>query len=189
MGDAPDSTQRPGDDEFREPAQEPGDTQALAYLPSYSRETTLRRDASGRWFHDGERVRHRGVARAFDRWLARAPDGRFCLKNSVNWAYVGVEGPAYFVRSVALVGNELTLTLSDGAIETLVPETLQHSQASRYFCRVKDGLEAAFDRHATFALSDFLVLEGESIWLALGDARYPVAARPLATSRESSSAV
>ncbi len=176
MGDVSDSEPHPGTINAKSDEREASDARALAYLPGYSRETSLRRDEAGRWFHEGERVRHRGVARAFDRWLSRAPDGRFCLKNSVNWAYVQVEGPAYFVRAVALAGSALVLTLSDDSVEPLIPETLRHNQASRYFCLVKGGLDAAFDRHASFALSDFLLLEGETIWLALGDTRYPVAA-------------
>ena len=63
-----------------------------ALPPGMSRETTIRRDVHGRWFHDGAPIEQANVERAFDTWVDRAPDGRYCLKNDIHWVYVAIEG-------------------------------------------------------------------------------------------------
>src|SRR6187401_1154866 len=94
---------------------------ALA-LRGFSRETTLFRDGEGRWFHDGQPLEHSNLVRAFDRWIERAPDdsGRYCVKNDINWAYITLEGPPFFVRSVVLdPGGTPQLLLSNDRREAL----------------------------------------------------------------------
>jgi len=45
-----------------------------ALLAGRTRETTIARDAEGRWFHDGQALEHPNLTRAFDRWVERAED-------------------------------------------------------------------------------------------------------------------
>src|SRR5580700_1822488 len=47
-----------------------------------SRESTIRLDAEGRFFHEGARVEHPRLEAAMHTWIARHPDdGRFILTN------------------------------------------------------------------------------------------------------------
>ncbi|MBK8010661.1 MAG: DUF1285 domain-containing protein [Deltaproteobacteria bacterium] len=125
--------------------------------PTLSRETSIRRDGQGRWFHEGEPVDNRSVARAFDRWIARAPDGRYCLKNEVNWAYVEIEGAPVLVRAIQVVEDEVRLDLSDDRTERLATETLRQSHDGRLYCDVRGGsLTAEFSSSAAVQLAPWL---------------------------------
>lgn len=152
-------------------------------IPSgLSRETTIRRDASGRWFHEGDPVTNAAVARAFDRWIDVAEDGRFCLRNSVNWAYVEIEGAPLFVKSVAQEDGETVLHFSNDAREALRFETLRRDAEGRLYCTAQNGqLTALFLRRAMFELSDLIDEDEEGIFLWNGSSkvRPPVTDEPL----------
>src|SRR5262249_38727988 len=103
----------------------------------------------------------------------RADDGRYCLRNDINWAYVAVEGPALFVRATRVddAGN-LQLTLSDDRSEPLRPETLRQGPDGALYCDARDGrFVARFDRFAMQQLESVLREDGEGVYLALGDRR------------------
>src|SRR5690349_2729772 len=108
-----------------------------ALLQGRTRETTIVRDAQGRWFQDGQPLEHPNLTRAFDRWIERAEDGRYCLKNDINWAYFKLEGPPFFVRSLTLEPNgEITLLLSNEQREPLHAESLRLGSDGALYCDV-----------------------------------------------------
>jgi hypothetical protein len=121
-----------------------------------SRETTIRRDAEGRWFHDEEPVENEKLARAFDRWVERAEDGRFCLKNDINWAYISLEGAPYFVRAVRVQDGAARLLLSNDWEVPLDFRSLREGPDAALYCDVGEGLTARFDRHAAVQLGELL---------------------------------
>ncbi len=154
------------------------------FLEGRSRETTIRRDALGRWFHDGEPLEHEGLTRAFDRWVELADDGRYCLKNDINWAYITLEGPPYFVRSLQIEPNgEVLLALSNDTQERLRPETLRAGADGALYCDVGTGLTARFDRHAAAQLEPLLGEDELGIYVNVAGqhARPRVVADPLAS--------
>src|SRR5688572_9125041 len=109
-------------------------------MAGLTRETTIRRDALGRWFHDGQPLEHAGLTRAFDGWIEIADDGRFCLKNEINWAYITLEGPPLFVRSALVApSGEVSLRLSDGRQERLDPATLREGPDGALYAQVRGG--------------------------------------------------
>jgi len=139
-----------------------------------SRETKIRRDARGRWFDGDEPIGHPGIEKAFDRWIDRADDGRYVLKNSVNWAYVAIEGPPLFVRQVVLDDDGAQLVLSDQAVERLDPSTLRQGTDGQIYCTARKGtMAAAFDRAAAMQLGaaaegdDELMLGGQRVKVPL----------------------
>jgi hypothetical protein len=152
-------------------------------LKGLSRETTIRRDARGRWFHDGSPLEHPGLIRAFDSWIDRAEDGRYCLRNEINWAYITLEGPPFFVRSLTVeASGDVDLFVSDGRRYRLDPSTLRQGSDGALYCDVRDDvMTAQFDRHAMMQLADFLREDGGGVYLQLGDraVRPPVVADPL----------
>jgi hypothetical protein len=150
--------------------------------PGLSRETRIRRDALGRWWNGEDPIDHPGLTRAFDAWLDRAPDGRYCLRNDINWAYVELEGAPLFVRAVRLAGDGVVLSLSDGREERLDPTTLRQDRDGVLHCDARGGAFAArFDRHAQAALEPLLAEDEEGPYLTLGGARVrpPVVGDPL----------
>lgn len=154
-----------------------------SFLEGRSRETTIRRDAQGRWFHDGEPLDHPNLTRAFDRWVQVAEDGRYCLKNDINWAYITLEGAPLFVRvSRVEPGGRASLLLSDDTWEALDPATLRQAADGALYCDVHGGLVARFDRLAMQQLEALLGEDESGVYLALaptGRVRPPVVQDPL----------
>lgn len=146
-----------------------------------SRETTIRRTADGRWFHDGEPIENEKLARAFDRWVERAEDGRFCLKNDINWAYISLEGAPYFVRAVRVEGRKAQLLLSNDREVELDVRTLREGEDGALYCEVGENLTARFDRHAAVQLGELLEEDDQGPYFRLGDERVrpPRVADPL----------
>jgi hypothetical protein len=131
-----------------------------------TRETKIRRDSHGRWFNDGVAVTHRNLTDAFDRWLGRAPDGRYALENDINWAYVTIDGPARFVESVVLEGAAVTLRFRGGFEAPLDPATLREGPEGALYAG--DALPARFSRSAMMDLAECLDEDEAGPYLRLG---------------------
>jgi hypothetical protein len=154
-----------------------------ALLAGRTRETSIRRDRHGRWYEGGTPLEHPNLTRSFDGWIDRSEDGRFCLSNDINWAYVTIEGPAYFVRGVVRDGGAVTLLLSGDRREPLRGETLRQDSAGALYCDVREGrCPARFDNHATVQLADWIGEDAEGLYVDLptGRVRPPVVDDPLA---------
>jgi len=125
------------------------------FLQGLTRETSIRRDSLGRWFYDGDPLTHPNLVRAFNRWLDRAEDGRYCLRNDLHWVYVTLEGPPRFVHAVERTAEgEFTMHLSDERTEQLQPATLRQDTAGALYCELQNGLWARFDNSAMAQLAD-----------------------------------
>ena len=95
------------------------------FLQGRTRETEIRRDARGRWFNGTDRITHPNLVQSFDGWIDRAEDGRFCLSNAINWAYVEIEGPPYAVKDVDASSEGVVLHLSGGRARGPLPRSLR----------------------------------------------------------------
>lgn len=148
--------------------------------PGRSRETQIRRDARGHWWNGETEITHVLLTRAFDSWIERTEDGRYCLKNDINWAYVTIEGAPIDVRACRLEreGDAIArciLVLSDGREEPLALRTLRDASDGSLYCDVRDGtMPARFDAHAAMQLSDAIAEspDGATVTIA-GDAFTP----------------
>jgi hypothetical protein len=152
-------------------------------LTGRTRETAIRRDALGRWWNGDERIDHPKVARSFDGWIERAEDGRLCLANDINWAYVSIEGPAYFVRALRWDGESAMLTLSGERHDKLDPATLRAGDDGALYCDVLGGtLPARFDNHAAMQLAERFATDDVGEYLAIAGEKFraPTVADPLA---------
>lgn len=142
-------------------------------MAGFTRETQIRRDARGRWFNGEDPIDHPLLVRAFDGWVDRAEDGRMCLTNDINWAYIEVEGPPYWVRGVEGGGDGVRLRLSGDLEEPLDPATLRQDAEGALYCSVRGGRCAArFDRYAADRLVELAGGEDdEGPYLELGGRR------------------
>jgi hypothetical protein len=121
-----------------------------------SRESTIRLDRDGHFFHEGERVEHPGLAAAMHTWIARHPDDhRFILTNGYDWTYFTVEDVPFFVRSLRIEPDRVMLLLSDGTEERWDPHATR-IVGDHIYTTVKGDYEARFDRHAQTALGEIL---------------------------------
>ena len=130
----------------------------LAPPPGTSRESTIRLDAEGKFWHDGARVDHPALEKALHGWIALHPDnGRFILTNGYDWTYFRVDDVAYAVRSLRVTPENVTLVLSDETEEPLDPASLRVGNGEALYAKVKGGqFEARFSRHAQTALAPIL---------------------------------
>jgi uncharacterized protein len=146
-----------------------------------SRESSIRLDAQGEFWHEGSRVARRDMRDAFSRWLARHPDdGRFILVNGYDWTYITVDDVPYFVRAVRRTGGGPELTLSDGSVEPLGGETLEFDESGALYVRVKASSESAkFTPSAQRDLEPFLVERDGEIRVLGVDGPAPVRSRSL----------
>jgi hypothetical protein len=144
--------------------------------PGRSRESTIRLDAQGRFFHDNEAVTHPGMARAFATWIARHPDdGRYILNNGWDWSYFTVEDVPFFVEHVR-AGEVPTLVLSDGTEEPLDASSVRTADDGSLYLGVKRGeFDARFRPSAQLELGPWLDedADGTPVLVILG-ARYRV---------------
>ncbi len=136
-----------------------------------SRETTIRRTADGKWFQGEDPIANVKLARAFDRWVTRAEDGRYCLKNDVNWAYFTLEGAPYFVRAVHVAGGRAELALSNEDRVPLDLRTLREGPDGALYCDAYPGQPARFDAHAAVQLGALLEEDERGPYLRDGDQR------------------
>jgi hypothetical protein len=130
----------------------------------FSRESKIRIDRDGNFWHEGERVEHEGLARGLASWLTRdAETGRFILRNTMDWCFITVDDAPLVVRSVTVRDDgSVTLALSDGTVELLDPSTLRLSGDDVPYCDVKSGLlPARFARTAAFTLLERAKATGE----------------------------
>ena len=139
------------------------------FLQGRSRETDIRRDARGRWFNGDDRIDHPNLARSFDSWVDRADDGRFCLSNAINWAYVEIDGPAYFVKDIEATADGIGLLLSGDLRELLEPASLRQGPEGALWCAVREGrCPARFDNHAVSKMSEWISEDEEGIYVLVG---------------------
>jgi hypothetical protein len=147
-----------------------------------SRESSIRLDAEGRFWHEGALVEHYGMARAFASWIGRHPDdGRYVLDNGFDWTYIQVEDAPLFVLGVHGDGlGGLALSLFDGTEEALDPSALWLGAGGALHTLIRGrALPARFSREAQIALGQWLEeAEGGSIVLRIGGQSYSVLANP-----------
>ncbi len=133
-----------------------------------SRESTIRLDGEGRFFHDDVLVDHPKLRDAFHTWIARHPDdGRYILTNGYDWTYFIVEDVPYFVRSIRAEEGDAILVLSDGSEEPLDPSTVRANERGELYLEVKREAKAGpfaakMTRFAQGQLGPFLEDAGPS---------------------------
>lgn len=150
----------------------------LAPPPGTSRESTIRLDAEGRFFHDGVRVDHPALEAALHSWIARHPDdGRYILTNGYDWTYFQVDDAPYVVRSVRIEEDRIDLVLSDATVEPLDPASLRIGEGDALYAKVKkSAFDAKFSRHAQTELAPVLGEDGEgNVVLRVGGRAHRIA--------------
>jgi hypothetical protein len=142
----------------------------IAPPPGTSRESTIRLDRDGRFWHDGALVENEALSRALHTWIARHPDdGRYILTNGYDWTYFQVDDVPYLVTSVSVEGDRVALTLSDGTSEPMGIEGLEAGRDGALYVRVKGGaFEARFTRHAQTSLAPVTDEDGGQVVLRIG---------------------
>src|SRR5262245_29666857 len=104
------------------------------------RQSGIRLDREGRFWHEGAEVTHRGFRRALLRWLDRLDDGRPILRlDEKRYAYIDVEDADLLALAVRWVGDRAILHLNDESEEELDYASLTVGAGDALYCRVHGG--------------------------------------------------
>lgn len=144
------------------------------------RQTGLRLDREGRFWHEGAEVTHEGFRRALLRWIdLRAEDGRPILRlDERRYAYVDVDDTPLLVVSATSHDDRITVALNDGSSEELAYDTLAVGDGDALYCRVRGGrLEARITTTAYYVIAEHIEAEGDGFALRLGDRSFPIGER------------
>lgn len=134
----------------------------------------IRLDSEGQFWHDGQRVTHPGILRAWHRGLERAPDGRYLIRFGHDWAYVRVDDAPFFVLRATPEEKDIRLRLSNETEDILQGPTLGLSPDGVLYCKVKGEHVAKFTRQAQADLGPFLHQEEGRFVLRHGGQAWPI---------------
>ena len=120
------------------------------------RQTGIRLDREGRFWHEGAVVTHRGFQRALLRWLDRLDDGRPILRlDERRYAYVDVDDAELLALSARWQGDRAFLTLNDESDEELDYASLEVDADNALYCSARGGrLTARITTPAYYALAE-----------------------------------
>jgi hypothetical protein len=121
------------------------------------RQSGIRLDAEGRFWHEGAEVLHHGLRAALWRWLDRNPDGRWVLRlDAARFVYLDVDDAPHYARSLRWEADRAILLLADGTEEELAYSTLRIAQSGVAYCLVKGRFPARLSTAAWGALASHL---------------------------------
>jgi len=120
------------------------------------RQTGIRLDREGRFWHEGAVVTHRGFQLALLRWLDRLDDGRPILRlDEQRYAYVDVDDAELLAVSSRWDGDRAILALNDETEEELDYPSLAVGAENALYCRVRSGrLTARITTRAYYVLAE-----------------------------------
>jgi hypothetical protein len=134
------------------------------------RQSGIRLDADGRFWHDGAEVTHAGLRAALYRWLDRNPDGRYVLRlDEHRFVYLDVEDAPFVIRSLRWEGDRARVRLADDSEEELDYASVRVAASGVAYARVKGRFEGRFARAAWGGLQEHLVeRDGATVLEAAG---------------------
>jgi uncharacterized protein len=129
------------------------------------RQSGIRLDAEGRFWHEGQEVTHAGLRAAFWRWLDRNPDGRYVLRlDERRFVYLDVDDAPYLVRSLRWDGERALALLSDESEEPLDLQSVRLRGEVAY-ATVKGRFDARLSSSAWAVLAERIVERDGAHWL------------------------
>jgi hypothetical protein len=144
------------------------------------RQTGIRLDREGRFWHEGAEVTHPGFRRALLRWLDRLEDGRPILRlDEKRYAYVDVDDAHLLATSARWDGDRAMLRFNDGSEEELDYRHLEIGAEDALYTTARAGrLTARITTRAYQVLAERLEqLRDGTYVLAARAAKHPIRPR------------
>ena len=140
------------------------------------RQTGIRLDREGRFWHEGAEIEHPGLRRALLRWMDVLDDGRPILRlDEHRYAYVDVDDAHLLVTSIAWDGDRAIATLNDGSREEIDYASLRVGRGHALYCKVRGGrLDARITQPAYYVLAERIEERGDDFGLPVGDRFYVI---------------
>ncbi len=142
------------------------------------RQTGLRLDASGQFWHEGAMVTHQGIRMALLRWMDTLADGRSILRiDDGRYAYIEVDDAHLLATSANWRDDRVWLVLNDGTQEELAYETLVAKPTGAMYCRVRGGrLRARLKPDASATVAEQIWEQGGNVFLHAAGQTFAVSA-------------
>ena len=138
------------------------------------RQSGIRLDGDGRFWHEGQEVTHAGLRAAFFRWLDRNPDGRWVLRlDEKRFVWLDVDDAPFVVRSARWDGGRAVGRLSDDREVALALPTL-HERGGQRYVTLERGFEARLSTAAWNALAERMVERDGRAFLDAEGGPFPV---------------
>jgi hypothetical protein len=138
------------------------------------RQSGIRLDAEGRFWHEGQEVTHHGLRAAFFRWLDRNADGRYVLRLDDNrFVYLDVDDTPFVVRSLRWEEGRALAVLSDASEEPLDLSSLRLKDDVAY-ATVKGRFDARLSAAAWTTLAEKIVERDGIHYLEPGGSSYRI---------------
>lgn len=140
-----------------------------AHLEAF-RDSGIRIDRNGQFWHEGAVVEHAGLRQALFRWLDRLPppDSRYILRlDDTRYAYIDVEDTPLVVNALLFTddGAPPLLQLSDGSEEPLDPTTVSIDDEGVLRVSARGGhVEARLSNVAATALAEHIEVNPDEPW-------------------------
>ncbi len=141
------------------------------------RQSGIRVDREGRFWHEGAEVEHAGLRRAFLRWMDRLDDGRAVLRLDENrYVYLDVEDAPLLITAARWDGDRAYVTVNDGVEQELEYDSLRVGKRDALYCTVRGGrLEARVTTRAYYVLTEHIEQTDAGFALRARDTGYPIA--------------
>ena len=147
------------------------------------RQSGIRLDREGRFWHEGAEVTHDRFRLTLLRWLDVLPDGRPILRlDAQRYAYVDVEDAMLLAVSARWEGDRALIALNDASEEELAYDTLKvDPRDDALYCRARDRrLETRITTPAYYVLADRIQLAGDRFALAARGQMFAIQRREVA---------
>lgn len=136
-------------------------------------------DKTGKWFHRGIEMIHKGIVNEFYRSLVTDSSGEYLIILGKEKCFVEVEDTPFIVTRVKFSESEkqmeerITLYLIDDTQESLDPDTLSVGDENVLYCMIKNKtFKARFSRAAYYQLASLIKEEGDKYYLPLKNKKY-----------------
>lgn len=136
-------------------------------------------DKTGKWFHKGIEMIHKGIVNEFYRSLTTDSSGEYLIIMGEEKCFVDVEDTPFIVTRVEFGESEkqmeerITLYLIDDTQESLDPDTLTVGDDNVLYCKIKNKtFKARFSRAAYYQLASCIKEEGDKYYLPLKNKKY-----------------
>jgi len=131
------------------------DEQLAAEALEGFRQTGIRLDREGRFWHEGGEIVHAGLRRALLRWIDRLDDGRTILRlDDDRYVYLEVQDAPLLVVAARWRDHRVFVTTNDGAEQELEYGSLTIGARDALYCRVRNGrLEARMTTAAYYEVA------------------------------------
>lgn len=144
------------------------------------RQTGIRLDRHGRFWHEGAEIAHPGLVRALLRWLDRLDDGRPILRlDQHRYAYVDVDDAHLLVTSARWQDDRALVTVNDGSEQELEYDSLRIGRDNALYCTARGGrLDARVTTPAYYVLAERIApADGDAFVLRARGREFPIGQR------------